>query len=165
MSIAGLRIRAAGAADLADVIAMERAIAEAPHWAETEYAAIVRANRDVDGMEGTVKRCLLVAEAGERLLGLAVGKVDGSGEGSLAELESVVVEVATRRAGVGRALCGAVVAWCREQGAAALELEVRAGSDGAIGLYTGLGFVVVGRRGGYYREPADDAVMMRLELG
>jgi ribosomal-protein-alanine N-acetyltransferase len=46
-----------------------------------------------------------------------------------------------------------------------LELEVRAGSGGAIALYSGLGFVVAGLRKGYYKEPDEDAVMMRLELG
>jgi ribosomal-protein-alanine N-acetyltransferase len=168
MNVAGLRVRVAGAADLARVVEMERTNAEAPHWAETEYAAIASVNKNVDGIDdidGMVRRCLLVAEARERLLGFAVGKVVGSGEGSFAELESVVVEVAARRHGVGRTLCGAVIAWCRQQGAGALELEVRAGSGGAIALYAGLGFLVVGRRGGYYQEPPEDAVMMRLELG
>jgi ribosomal-protein-alanine N-acetyltransferase len=45
-----------------------------------------------------------------------------------------------------------------------MELEVRASSAGAIALYTGLGFVEAGRRPGYYAEPKDDAVLMRLEL-
>jgi ribosomal-protein-alanine N-acetyltransferase len=168
MNVAGLRVRVAGAADLARVVEMERTNAEAPHWAETEYAAIASVNKNVDGIDDIdemVRRCLLVAEARERLLGFAVGKVVGLGEGSFAELESVVVEVAARRRGVGRTLCGAVIAWCRQQGAATLELEVRAGSGGAIALYAGLGFLVVGRRGGYYQEPPEDAVMMRLELG
>ena len=66
--------------------------------------------------------------------------------------------------GWGGRLCGAVIEWCREQGAAAVELEVRAASEGAIALYRGLGFVAVGRRPGYYREPVDDAVLMRLDL-
>jgi ribosomal-protein-alanine N-acetyltransferase len=165
MSVAGLCVRVAGAADLARVVEMERTSMEAPHWAETEYAAIVGVNRGVDGVDGMVKRRLLVAEAGERLVGFAVGRVVGSGEGSFAELESVVVAAAARRRGVGRSLCEAVIAWCREQGAAGLELEVRAGSDGAVALYAGLGFTAVGRREGYYREPVEDAVMMRLELG
>ena len=65
---------------------------------------------------------------------------------------------------MGRALCAAVVDWCRGRGAAALELEVRAGSEGAIALYSGLGFVVGGRRVGYYRELVEDAVLMRLDL-
>jgi [ribosomal protein S18]-alanine N-acetyltransferase len=161
MSVAGLRVRVGVAADLAGVAALERSIAEAPHWAEADYAAIVNVGGDVDG---AVRRCLLIAETEGRLVGFAVGKVIGSGEGIVAELESVVVDLAARRGGVGRALCGAVVAWSRGQGAAAVELEVRAGSGGAIALYAGLGFVVVGRRGGYYRGPVEDAVLMRLEL-
>jgi [ribosomal protein S18]-alanine N-acetyltransferase len=161
VKVAGFRVRLGVAADLAGVMEMERSIAEAPHWAEAEYAAIVSSDRDVDG----VQRCLLVAETECRLLGFSVGKVIGPGEGSWAELESVVVEVTARRGGVGKALCSAVIAWCRERGAAMLELEVRAGSGGAIALYSGLGFVVVGRRARYYREPVEDAVMMRLELG
>jgi [ribosomal protein S18]-alanine N-acetyltransferase len=160
MSVARFRVRVGGAADLAGVVEMERAIAEAPHWAEAEYAAIVDVDRDIGG---AIRRCLFVAEAG-RLLGFAVGKVIGSGAGGVAELESVVVEGAARRSGVGRALCGAVVDWCRELGVGAVELEVRAGSGGAIALYAGLGFLVVGTRAGYYRGPVEDAVLMRLEL-
>ena len=95
------------------MVALERAIAEAPHWGEAEYAAIVNADGDVDG---AVRRCLLVAEADGRLLGFAVGKVIGSGTGSVAELESVAVDAAARRGGVGRALCAAVVAWCQGAG-------------------------------------------------
>jgi [ribosomal protein S18]-alanine N-acetyltransferase len=162
MSVAGFRVRIAEATDLAGVLEMERSIAEAPHWAEAEYAAIVNADSYMDGM---VRRCLLVAEAEGRLLGFAVGKVVGSGAERMAELESVAVEIAARRGGVGTTLCEAIVAWSRGQGAAALELEVRAGSGGAIALYAGQGFVAVGRRRGYYREPPEDAVMMRLELG
>jgi ribosomal-protein-alanine N-acetyltransferase len=159
MSVEGLRVRVADAADLAGVLAMERGIAEAPHWGEAEYSAILSAGRD-----GSVQRCLLVAEAAGRLLGFAVGKVIGSRAEGVAELESVAVKAAARRGGVGRELCGAVIAWCREHGATAVELEVRAGSRGAIALYAGLRFAVAGRRAGYYREPVEDAVLMRLDL-
>jgi ribosomal-protein-alanine N-acetyltransferase len=148
----------AEASDVAGVLALERGIAEAPHWAEGEYAAMH------GEAVGALRRCFFVAEADGQLLGFAVGKVIGlSGEG-LAELESVAVEEAARRGGVGKALCLAVAEWCRERGARALELEVRAGSVGAIALYEGLGFVVNGRRAGYYREPAEEALLMRLDL-
>jgi [ribosomal protein S18]-alanine N-acetyltransferase len=161
MSVAGFRVRVCGAGDLARVVEMERTIAEAPHWGDGEYAAIVNADKRVDE---AVRRCLLVAETGGRVVGFAVGKVIGSGEGSVAELESVAVDAAARRGGLGRALCQAVVDWSRRQGAEAVELEVRAGSRGAIALYRELGFVVVGRRARYYRGPLEDAVLMRLEL-
>jgi [ribosomal protein S18]-alanine N-acetyltransferase len=142
----------AGAADLRVVMELEQIVAEAPHWAEAEYRAIVEGS-------GVVRRCLLVAKLDEYLVGFAVGKVVAS----VAELESVVVKASARRGGVGRALCGAVVAWGWEQGASVMELEVRASSAGAIALYEGLGFVAVGRRRGYYSTPGEDALLMRLE--
>jgi ribosomal-protein-alanine N-acetyltransferase len=158
MSGAEFRVRTARVADLAGVVEMERGIPEAPHWGETEYAAIL--NED-GGADIAVRRCLMVAEAEGRLLGFAVGKVIGFGSG---EIESVAVDSAMRRGGVGRALCEAVVDWCRGQEVETVELEVRAGSGGAIGLYEGLGFVVVGRRKAYYRDPVEDALLMKLEL-
>jgi [ribosomal protein S18]-alanine N-acetyltransferase len=153
-----MTVRLANAEDLDDVIRLERAIAEAPHWAEAEYAAMLAPASDA------VRRCLFVAESEPGLIGFAVGKVIGIGEESSSELESVAVGTLVRRAGVGRALCTAVIDWCRAQGAAAIELEVRAASAGAIALYSGFGFVVEGRRPGYYREPLDDALLMRLDL-
>jgi len=159
MSAVGFRVREGGRADLPQVIALERAAVEAPHWAEAEYGAIV------DAQDGGVRRCLFVAETEDRVVGFAVGKVIGARPGSRAEVECVAVDAAARRGGVGRALCVTIADWVREQGAETLELEVRAASAGAIALYTGLGFVVVGRRRAYYQGPADDAVLMQLELG
>ena len=153
-----MTVRLAGTADIEAVIQLERGTAEAPHWAESEYSAMLAP------ASGSVRRCLFVAESERGLIGFAVGKVIGSGSESSSELESVVVSLDARRTGVGRSLCAAVIDWCRAQGAAAIELEVRAASGGAIALYSGLGFVVEGRRPGYYREPADDAVLMRLKL-
>jgi ribosomal-protein-alanine N-acetyltransferase len=158
MSASGIHVRLAHAADLVTVVALERATAEAPHWAEVEYAAMVASSASA------VRRCLFIAEREGELIGFAAGKVVGKGPEASAELESVAVGAEARRSGVGRALCAAAIDWCRAQGAAEMELEVRASSAGAIALYTGLGFVEAGRRPGYYAEPKDDAVLMRLEL-
>lgn len=153
-----MTVRLADAADLEAVIQLERATAEAPHWAESEYAAMLVL------ASGAVRRCLFVAEGELGLVGFAVGKVIGTGSESSSELESVAVAASARRAGVGRMLCAAVIDWCRAQGGVAIQLEVRAASVGAIALYSGLGFVVEGRRPRYYQEPVDDAVLMRLKL-
>jgi ribosomal-protein-alanine N-acetyltransferase len=82
-----------------------------------------------------------------------------------AELESVVVREEMRRQGLGSALCRAVMDWARQEGAAAIGLEVRAGSGGALRLYGGMGFVAVGRRPHYYHDPDEDAIVMRCGLG
>ena len=165
MNGAGWRVRAGREADLADVIAVERAAKEAPHWSEAVYLAIVRTQGIRPREDGGGQRGLIVVEdnAG-RVVGFAVGMVLGAQTDCLASLENVAVEMRVRRKGVGRALCEAVAEWCREQGARSLELEVRAGSTGAITLYERLGFVVAGRRRAYYELPTEDAVLMRMEL-
>ena len=154
------RVRNGNAGDLKAILAVEREIAEAPHWMEYEYVAILSNGK----AEGLVRRRLFVAEADGRLLGFGVGKVFGAGKDCVAELESVVVTQAARRIGVGRVLCAEVISWSKDQTAMALELEVRVGSSGAIALYSSLGFGVVGRRPGYYHEPVEDALLMRLDL-
>jgi ribosomal-protein-alanine N-acetyltransferase len=89
---------------------------------------------------------------------------DASTPQRIAELESVVVAANARRAGIGRALCRAVLDWSRSQGATELVLEVRAASSAAVALYAGLGFTLTARRPRYYRDPDDDALLMRMKL-
>ena len=148
-------IRLATAGDLPAILAIERCISELPHWNEAEYCRYL-------SVDAGVERCLLVAEDDEygELAGFAAAAVHR--EAAVAELESVAVLSGSRRGGLGRRLCGAAVEWCRVRDAAAVDLEVRAGSDDAIALYHSLGFAVVGRRKGYYANPADDAVLMSL---
>ena len=83
--------------------------------------------------------------------------------GRVGELESIVVAASARRAGIGSALCGVVLDWCRRQGATEVMLEVRSASAAAIALYAGLGFAQAGRRPGYYRDPEDDALILRVQ--
>jgi ribosomal-protein-alanine N-acetyltransferase len=89
---------------------------------------------------------------------------DASTPQRIAELESVVVSANARRAGIGRALCLAVLDWCRAQCATEVVLEVRAASAAAVALYAGLGFTLAARRPRYYRDPDDDALLLRLPL-
>lgn len=148
-------VRLALADDVAKVVELERATANAPHWAEAEYAAIAQRRK-----AECVQRELFIAESKGELIGFAVGSVVDH----LAELESVAVDAGARRSGIGKALCRAVVDWAGAQGAQSVELEVRAASRGAIELYRSLEFVSVGRRPAYYSDPVDDAVLMRLDL-
>jgi ribosomal-protein-alanine N-acetyltransferase len=149
-------VRVAMATDLDAVVALEREIAEAPHWRREEYARLLE-----EESESAMRHVLFVATVGgSETVGFAVGKVIGLGLDSVGALESVAVGEKARRSGVGRALCEAVVGWCRKQGAGVVELEVRRRREGARALYAQLGFVEVGVRSGYYREPDDDAVLM-----
>ena len=155
-----LVVRRASAGDLSAVFQLDRAVAEAPHWPEAEYAVIL----DQFCADKSVSRCFFVAVLEKTIVGFAIGKAIGTGPSGLAELESVAVDSAARRRGGGAALCRAVIDWSRERGVRELQLEVRAGSDGPIALYRRLGFVEFGRRKAYYRERGEDALLMRLEL-
>lgn len=145
------------------VVALERGVAGAPHWSPEEYAAIFR----TDAAGAGVCRCLFVAEAEDDLLGFSVGSLVveiGAGAGAVGrgwgEIESVAVAERARRQGIGQALCRTILAWCEEQGAGSAGLEVRAGSEGALAMYRGLGFRETGRRPRYYADPVEDAVVM-----
>ena len=155
----GFSIRRATEHDLAEVVLLERETATSPHWAWAEYAGMQQTSH-----EAGIRRCLFVAADGRNIHGFAVGKALGHGDDTEAELESVVVRGEARREGIGSALCRAVMDWSRHEGAHAILLEVRSASAGAIRLYGGLGFVACGRRPLYYRDPADDAIIMRCAL-
>ena len=148
-------VRAGVARDIPEILALERSIAEAPHWTEAAYAAAIDSREDP-----YLRRCLFVAVQEPAVIGFAVGNLTAD----VAELESVAIAITARRCGVGKALCEAVIQWSRGQNAASIELEVRAAGEPAMALYDSLGFRMVGRRLRYYSHPVDDAVLMRLDL-
>ncbi len=156
----GWSIRPAVDAELAQIVLLERETSTAPHWAWADYAPLLHSEHTA-----AVRRSLFVAADGRVVHGFAVGKIIGFGPHSEAELESVVVQAAMRRQGLGSALCRAVMDWARADGAHNIALEVRAGSARALKLYGGLGFVAVGRRPRYYQDPAEDAILMHCAIG
>jgi len=74
------------------------------------------------------------------------------------EILNLAVDPAERRTGIARGLVGDALA--RAKGA--WFLEVRASNSAAIQLYESAGFKRAGRRPDYYREPAEDAIVMRF---
>ena len=51
----------------------------------------------------------------------------------------------------------------KAMGSHCLTLEVRASNAPAIALYEKLGFAEIGRRKNYYRNPREDALILRKE--
>ena len=86
----------------------------------------------------------------------------------LDESELLIIGTAPsmQRQGIGRALLAELEAELARRGASSLYLEVRESNIPARRLYEQHGFVVVGRRRGYYRHLSgrEDAVLMRREL-
>jgi ribosomal-protein-alanine acetyltransferase len=77
-------------------------------------------------------------------------------------VNNVAVRPEFRRQGLAARLLEAVLTQGRRSGAKIAFLEVRAGNVAAQGLYRRCGFQVTGRRRRYYREPAEDALLMSL---
>ena len=69
-----------------------------------------------------------------------------------------------QRRGVARTLFSALQGDLRGHGASEVVLELRAGNRAAQGFYRFLGFAEEGRRPGYYADPVEDAVLMRLRI-
>lgn len=80
-------------------------------------------------------------------------------------INNIATRVEARRRGLGRALLGSALRLGAEAGAREAILEVRAGNHAAQYLYAGLGFTLAGRRHNYYRQPAEDALVMTMRLG
>ena len=80
------------------------------------------------------------------------------------DMMNVAVHPEHRRKGIGQALIVRLMELLREKNCECLTLEVRASNLGAIALYEKLGFQEVGRRKNYYRNPKEDALILRVEL-
>ena len=80
-----------------------------------------------------------------------------------ADMMNVAVHPDYRRQGIAEALIQSLIAQLAEKGTYSLTLEVRASNEPAIALYQKLGFVLVGRRPNYYRNPREDALILRKE--
>jgi ribosomal-protein-alanine N-acetyltransferase len=143
-------------ADLERVIEIAESLKEAPLWAHAAYLAAVEA-------EGAPARIALVAEVAGPLGGV-VGFAIGRLVGPEAELETIGVACETQRGGVAGRLFSALAEELRRMQVEELLLEVRASNRPALGFYRSRGFEETGRRPGYYAEPIEDAVLMRLRL-
>ncbi len=93
------------------------------------------------------------------------GRVLGYLIGSLLPPEGEIWRLAVlpehRRAGIGRALVDAFLETGGRRDCDRFFLEVRAGNQPAIALYTACGFGIGGCRKNYYRRPTEDALLMQ----
>ena len=80
-----------------------------------------------------------------------------------ADMMNIAVHPDYRRQGIARALINGLVAALADKNVRCLVLEVRASNVPAIALYEQLGFQQVGRRPNYYRNPKEDALILRKE--
>ena len=101
----------------------------------------------------------LVALDGERLAGY-VGSQTVMDE---SDMMNLAVHPDCRKQGTATALIVGLVEELAKRGSRCLTLEVRASNENAISVYRKLGFQEVGRRKNYYRNPREDALILRKE--
>ena len=94
--------------------------------------------------------------ASPRVVGFLVAQCGGAEW----ELENMAVLPAFRRLGAGSALLAVLLAEAAARKAERILLEVRPSNEAAIRLYRQGGFELLARRPGYYRDPAEDALIM-----
>lgn len=80
-----------------------------------------------------------------------------------ADMMNIAVAPSYRRQKIAENLVLTLIEMLNEKNAKSLTLEVRVSNTPAISLYEKLGFIQVGRRPGYYRNPREDAYILRKE--
>lgn len=103
--------------------------------------------------------CWLVAVEGDQVAGY-IGSQTVCGE---TDMMNVAVHPSHRRKGIAEKLILALVEELKGMESRCLTLEVRASNVPAIALYEKLDFSEIGRRKNYYRNPKEDALIMRKE--
>lgn len=103
--------------------------------------------------------CWLVAIADDKVVGY-VGSQTVLGE---TDMMNIAIHPDYRKQGIATELISALIEALNERGSHSLMLEVRASNEPAKSLYLKMGFDVVGVRKNYYRNPREDALILRKE--
>lgn len=144
-------VRPAAKSDWATIAAVERASFGRLSWGETSLR---------DGLsEPLVSALVAVRDGDAEPHGFTLWRTLGDE----AEILSIGVRPGARRQGAAGAMMAAALEDARAEGLRAMFLEVDAENVAARALYAKLGFYLVGRRKGYYRN-GHDAHVLRKDL-
>jgi ribosomal-protein-alanine N-acetyltransferase len=155
-------IRLATWRDLPAMLEIERASFSDP-WSEEAFSTAL----------GLDRMRVFVAEqggashsaAGGDPAGRLVGYVVALAAGTEADIADLAVAIDARRRGIGRMLLERVIAELGDEGVRSVYLEVRESNRGARAMYEAGSFEAVGVRRRYYRQPVEDALILRRVIG
>jgi ribosomal-protein-alanine N-acetyltransferase len=147
-----IMLRRADAGDLDAVVTIERASFTDPPWSRDSFLALVDSPR------------AYFTVACESPGGGVIGYVVAWFVADEAEIANLAVAPERRGRGVGSRLLDAALAEARVAGARVVHLEVRDSNAAARALYGSRGFSPVGRRRHYYRDPVEDALLLRRDV-
>jgi ribosomal-protein-alanine N-acetyltransferase len=129
-----MHVRAATAADLSAIRGIQERAPEAAQWLPEDNE-------------------ILIAEVDGAAAGFLVWRATAPDE---FEILNLAVDPEFRRRGIARGLLAGLPR-------GSVFLEVRESNHGARALYQGAGYEEVGKRAGYYLDPPERAIVMRLQ--
>ena len=144
-------IRQAMAGDMSAVAAIERDSFADP-WSEWSFQELL----------GSRAAIFLVATRSDPTV--IFGYIVAVAVGDQAEILNLAVAPSSRRHGLGSELLDAGIAAVSARGAREVFLDVRESNKSALGLYGSRGFAALARRSRYYRNPVEDALVLRLAV-
>jgi ribosomal-protein-alanine N-acetyltransferase len=143
------RIRSAQLADVPGLVEVERACFADP-WSARALGEAVQSETSL----------AFLAECGGSIQGFVLARRSGPE----AEILDLAVLPNARRQGIARELLRAVRSAVLDAGVSEIYLEVRESNRAAISLYEREGYRPVGVRHRYYRNPPENALVLRVAL-
>ena len=134
---------------VAGIAALEKLCFSDP-WSEASIAT---------ELQSRLSYWLVAVENGE-----IVGYIGSQSVLGESDMMNVAVHPDHRRKGIAESLVNCLSHDLKERGNICLTLEVRDSNEAAIALYEKLGFVQIGLRKNYYRNPKEDARILRKAL-
>ena len=144
-------LRVAGPDDLELFAALEAEVFAEDPW--TPYMI-------AEELSSPASRYWIATDESGDVVGYGGAKVGGD----QADVMTIGVRAHARGQGIGATILDTLLAWSREAGAREIFLDVRPSNESAIHLYETRGFVEIGRRPRYFRNPVEEAVEMRASL-
>jgi len=135
-------------ADLEQILVIERASFSSP-WPRSAFELAIAA-----------PDLLSVVVCADAVLGYVIGCPDVND----LLIANIAVHPRARRDGLGRRLIDEAIDRARELHLTSCKLDVRMSNESAQRLYDRIGFEPHGVRPGYYQNPPEDALHMRLVL-
>ncbi|HWG01134.1 MAG TPA: ribosomal protein S18-alanine N-acetyltransferase [Trebonia sp.] len=148
-------LRPMTAADLADVLYLERALFPDDPWSPEMFTEEI--------VQPPTARMYLVAADDTRSLAGYAGMMFVPG-GTQADVLTIAVRPDHWGRGIGSLLLATLTDEARRRECTEVFLEVRADNPRAQGLYRRRGFTQIGVRRGYYQPSGMDAIVMRKDL-
>ncbi len=149
MEVQDVIIRPATESDLPQILKIEED-SFSDSWSAQDFASSIN----------NLNAFFSVAAVGDVICGYSVIYY-AAGE---AEVANIAVSAEHRQLGVGSLLLALAFSALKGVGTEALFLEVRQSNLAAQNLYQKFNFEVVGTRKNFYRDPAEDALLMKCEL-